>query len=242
MHVTRERLEHTDHVLHPVPARYLDDERNPPMRRRPIANDFRSVPHPHFRRHAVDIDSPRRRRASTSCGPSSRFLGVKGSIEGGIVRSFAGSIQSGANEARENTCAPPARRTPHEGPGAVGPLVRPVVADVTAPHDVGAQLHQGRDEACRLRVVDDDDVSRSNPPEDGAEVRGERAFVDLAFPLPELPCLTRRAVEAVVDSLRHPEEVGSPVITSQSASSRFRARSRAASQASLRRRRRSPSS
>ena len=45
------------------------------------------------------------RRASTSCGPSSWFLGVKGSIEGGIARSFAGSIQSGANEARENTCA-----------------------------------------------------------------------------------------------------------------------------------------
>ena len=80
---------------------------------------------------------------------------------------------------------------PQERPGTVRPLVRSVEANVTTPDDVGTQLNERGDEARRLRVVDDHDVSSPNLTADGLAVPGKRALVDGALPLPEF--LRRRA-------------------------------------------------
>ena len=97
---------------------------------------------------------------------------------------------------------------PHERPGTLSPLVRSVEAHVTTPDDVGAMFDERGNEACRLRVVDDHDVPFSYLAADGLEVPGKRALVDRTLSPSELPSVAGRAVEAVVDSLRHREELG----------------------------------
>ena len=88
-------------------------------------------------------------------------------------------------------------------------LVPSVEADVTTPDDVGTLFDERGNQARRLRVVDDHDVpllvSR------GGRARGfgqACARKSHALALPELPSVAGRAVEAVVDSLRHREELG----------------------------------
>jgi hypothetical protein len=56
--------------------------------------------------------------------------------------------------------------------------------------------------------MDDDDVFSLNRAPDEVEVCRNRALVDRSLPLPELPAVAGRAVEAVVDPLRDREELG----------------------------------
>ena len=79
---------------------------------------------------------------------------------------------------------------------------------MTTPDDVGALFEERGNEARRLRVVDDHDVPFSYLAADALEVRGERALIDRTLSPSELPSVAGRAVEAVVDSLRHREELG----------------------------------
>ena len=93
----------------------------------------------------------------------------------------------------------------HESPGTLGPLVRSVVAHVTTPDHVRTQLCERADETRWLGVVDDNDVPFLHPAVDRLEVPGRRALVDSMLPLPERASIAGRAVETVVDSLRHRE-------------------------------------
>ena len=94
-----------------------------------------------------------------------------------------------------------------EGPGALGPLVLPVVANVAPPDDVRASCDERRDETRRLRVVYDHDVSLLDFLEDGIEVGRERSLVDRPLAFPKVTAIAGPAVEAVVESFGHSEEL-----------------------------------
>lgn len=94
----------------------------------------------------------------------------------------------------------------HECPGALRPFVCAVAPDVTSPHNAGTVLDQRGDEASRLRVVDDGDVTRPNFSADWCDVRRGRPLVDRTLMRAEVTTVAGRAVEAVVNALRHLEE------------------------------------
>ena len=129
-------------------------------------------------------------------------------MEGGIALTRAGSIHSGANDMRENTCACAlsmyGRTNAH---ARSGPLVHIVVTHVAPPHDVSAALDQRGDEPSGLRVVDDDDVTRPNLSADPRDVRGSRPLVDSPLAQTKISPVPGRTVEAVVNTLRNGKEL-----------------------------------
>ena len=98
-----------------------------------------------------------------------------------------------------------------ERPGLASDLVRQVDPDVTAPDHGRARFEQGLDQAGRLRVVAEDDIAGAHGPRQLAGARAQRLLVDLPLCITELAAVARRAVEAVVNPLRHLEEGRRPV-------------------------------
>ena len=80
-----------------------------------------------------------------------------------------------------------------------------VRADVAAPDDPGAMLHERLDKARGLGVVKDDDVARAHEPRQAAGVASGHAFVGRP-----IPCIRqaafRHAVHQLVEALGEAEE------------------------------------
>ncbi len=210
MDVPCEGLQYAGHVLHPIPAGNLYDDWNCRMGRRSAAHDVGFLAHAPIRIRGVASDEPRRREDPQHLmRPEFLVLGGEG-IDRGWYRPQARSIDPLRRErlAREHMRIRRLDVGSQERPGTVRPLVCSVEAHVTTPDDVGALFDERENEARRLRVVDDHHVVLPNLATDGLEVPGERALVDRALSSFELASVTGRAIEAVVDSLRHREELG----------------------------------
>ena len=95
-----------------------------------------------------------------------------------------------------------------ERPRALGPFVRLVGSDVTAPDDLCAGARHRRGETGRLRVVDQDDVVGTHEREQFVGIAAQRLLVVAPLGVAEGAAVARRAVEPVVNALRDLEEAG----------------------------------
>ena len=98
-----------------------------------------------------------------------------------------------------------------EVPGAVDLRVAAVVADVAAPGGADPAAKQVLDEARRLRVMADDDVSFPDQGVDGDRVLARDALEERRLLRAQLRAVAGRTVERVVDPLGQAEKVGRPL-------------------------------
>ena len=200
--------EHADHVLHRIPPRNLHDQGNVRRRRSTFAYDPsrpRALPAPGaFGRDelgaaeqlqhllGLERDVLRREGVDRRGDDFDRTpLGPRGNEAGMREDERVGWLDVAADEL----------------PGALRPPVGALDAYVAAPDDPSVQFEQGRNEACRLRVVDDDHVAGPNRMPEGRQVLGQGALVRLAGATVQLEPVAGPAVEAVVDPLRDGEEL-----------------------------------
>ena len=119
------------------------------------------------------------------------------------------SSPSQANDSRENTYASAsATYGSQELPCVVREVVRPVEADVAAPDGGRSGRAQRGDQARRLRVVDDHDVTRAHALGERGQVVGQYLLVDGAGGVVERSTVSDGAVQSVVDALGNGEEIG----------------------------------
>ena len=94
-----------------------------------------------------------------------------------------------------------------EVPRRADDVIRCVDTDVADPHDTHPGIHEGSDQACRLRIVEDHDVTRTSFVQERRLFVPEDPHVRLALRAPEGAAVTHRPMEPIVDPLGHPEEI-----------------------------------
>ena len=94
-----------------------------------------------------------------------------------------------------------------EVPRGADDVIRCVDTDVADPHDMHPGVHEGSDQARRLRIVKGHDVTRTSFVQERRLFAPEDPHVRLALRAPEGAAVTHRPVEPIVDPLGDPEEV-----------------------------------
>jgi len=85
--------------------------------------------------------------------------------------------------------------------------------------DDGNEIAFNRGQAGGLRIVKDDEIARTDEPQEFLHIRLKHLFVDGAFSLAKRTPVALRSVEGVVEPFGDPEELGCAVMTSQRPSS-----------------------
>ena len=212
-------VEHTHHVLEPVPPRDLHDRSDIGVGGTVGTHDLALVGHPPRRSVATD-----ERRLDV--GVATRDARVHEDRRTDVVVQHFVLRREGIDRGRDDVNPRRIDRTGNEGPAGEDVrgravemraqevpclqhvAVRLVRTDVAPPDDGRSPLPHAFDEPRGLWVVEDDHVAATHSRRERGGVAGGDVLVVTTFSGAEPPAVTGRAVQEVVDALGDGEELG----------------------------------